>query len=452
MKLDDSNLIKKLIEIHKKILLNKNIGTLLGSTNDSDCQFIISLFHSVIAWIISNEDIHRIDFPIGSRTFQTLKKLTDASEKNEDESAQARISAEIEVKLREFLLKDNQRFYDVLAGAMYERDASIKSCEGEIFILSLRSIYKDISYNQLAIAVNGDKSYLLMDDGKEIEVSLCEFIKDYYGGKDESILNSIIDTIKENDTHVKVQNILNNLCQKYQSSIDRDYNLKNGAVMFCDFLGWKGLWRNSSEINALTVANKLVKEIEQKVSELSSLFIPLHKYFPISKVISISDTIAIMTPQTYNVTKQQLLELYAKIGKFILERAILDYPIRGAFTLGEFNYANNIMIGPAIDEAASWHETADWIGIILTPSAQFEYEEQCASLGLEIEEIAKLRSIPLKNLKTKLEYCIKWQDTEKNLLKLIHKTKALVPELANKYINTNNFFKELNSTGVVEHE
>jgi hypothetical protein len=48
---------------------------------------------------------------------------------------------------------------------------------------------------------------------------------------------------------------------------------------------------------------------------------------------------------------------------------------RGAVSAGTFYIGPGLLIGPAVDEAAEWHDIADWAGIMFTPSAAMEIEK-----------------------------------------------------------------------------
>lgn len=45
---------------------------------------------------------------------------------------------------------------------------------------------------------------------------------------------------------------------------------------------------------------------------------------------------------------------------------------RGVVAFGQFLYSEPILLGPAVDEAGSWFELADWMGVSLTPGASFK--------------------------------------------------------------------------------
>ena len=137
----------------------------------------------------------------------------------------------------------------------------------------------------------------------------------------------------------------------------------------------------------------------------------------------------------------ELLELHAKITQYILETSIKrQYPIRGAISYGEYSFLNNIMIGPGIDECASWYERGDWIGVHLTPAAQFILNQNRNKKSNSV--IIAQDKIPLKSGTPPINFCIKWSIDEFDFHKLAEKTRALLPEVANKYINTYNFLEK----------
>jgi hypothetical protein len=48
--------------------------------------------------------------------------------------------------------------------------------------------------------------------------------------------------------------------------------------------------------------------------------------------------------------------------------------LRGAMSIGKFFRSRSLVIGPAVDDAVQWHAVADWIGVIMTPSASYELD------------------------------------------------------------------------------
>lgn len=435
MLLDDQESLKEIIRI-TKLIDSRKLSAIL-EVNPSDSDAILNLYQALIAWFIENENDPAIETPLLAKEYEQAKKLC-----NKDLEPSEETTEKAKRFLKDLIDKDEQKFYLAISNSVIkERVSKCSNCLNEIFVITLTSKYKSIGTETFYVVYVDNETkdeLILVNDGTYYKYGLKNFINDFFGNvKDDAIFNKIYNLmIDKRKKHYDVQIELNELCKTIQEQIDTDFNLVYGAVMFCDFLGWKGLWRNGDS-ETLKKADTLVREINQKFIELSNQYLPLNKYFPISNLISISDTIALMTPKVHEIDNAKLFELYSSIGKFILEHSITVFPLRGAFTIGGFNYTNNIMIGPAIDEAASWHEQADWIGIILTPTAQFEYE--IVKKSYKINTIAYYPGIPLKANKGSLRYCINWKEPKGAIIEAVRKNQSLPPEISNKYIYTYDF-------------
>ena len=90
----------------------------------------------------------------------------------------------------------------------------------------------------------------------------------------------------------------------------------------------------------------------------------------------------------------------------------------------------------AIDECASWHEMGNWIGVHLTPMAQINWERE-----KESEPCICAYSVPMKS-GFKADYCVLWELSEEQFCELATNVKALLPEIAAKYMNTQKFLRE----------
>jgi len=126
--------------------------------------------------------------------------------------------------------------------------------------------------------------------------------------------------------------------------------------------------------------------------------------------------------------------------------------LRGAITIGEYACLNNIIVGPGVDECASWYEQTDWLGVIFAPSAQFIIDERCNELkrtnintdGASPElwtdsKIVQYNNIPVKNGIRGIKYCVDWGNDAKILNKILENTISLSRDIAIKYINTNEY-------------
>lgn len=211
---------------------------------------------------------------------------------------------------------------------------------------------------------------------------------------------------------------------------------EKGIVTFLDVLGWKGLWQSNRK--AVDQLKKLVEEAKSKASKIVSEYNKrenaknvLHKDIKI-KVVSISDTIVFLT----GTESIEAMQFHAQLCAWIIEYALRKgFPLRGAISYGEFNESMNIMLGPAIDEAAAWHESTDWIGVILTPSAQMYIRDK-----QNIAYVTDYKHIPFKKGIKTLHKCIDWDFENKEILYNIFLDKGPhMPEAAPKYLNTLEF-------------
>lgn len=220
---------------------------------------------------------------------------------------------------------------------------------------------------------------------------------------------------------------------------------KDGAVTLLDVLGWKGIWEKRKD--ALDILFSFIEEIEKKSEELldkqskSDLILRGVE----TSIISISDTIAIVTPTAKVVDPKIVLKLHAAICDFIIPESIRRHiPMRGATAYGSFAIKDHIMIGSAIDEAASWHEAHDWIGVTMTPSAYLK-------TGRNAPEGWVSYTPPYKGRGFGETFCVKWdfncsgsEGSQDGLIeKYFYEQGPHTPEIAAKYTNTLKFLDDM---------
>ena len=209
-----------------------------------------------------------------------------------------------------------------------------------------------------------------------------------------------------------------------------------GAVTFLDVLGWKGIWQKQD--NALSTLFEFIEDIKNKANLITMAYYgnETGSMRAISTtVISVSDTIAIFTPSLGAEDLIRALQIHGKICSFIIPESIKrKIPVRGATSIGRYSTKDSIMIGPAVDEAASWHEAHDFIGVILTPSANFKIKR------VEVEGWKKYRP-PYKNKGFGETGCVEWNfDAEdKSIEEYFYDMGPHIPEIAAKYSNTLDF-------------
>ncbi|MDR2971741.1 MAG: sel1 repeat family protein [Bacteroidales bacterium] len=178
----------------------------------------------------------------------------------------------------------------------------------------------------------------------------------------------------------------------YKKLILQPINI-TGAVAYLDVLGWK----TKASIDK-SVINKLNYILESTKKALD--LIGKGKFF--CKVIGMADTIAIFLEEKSN----NVLELMGEIiTSLLFEGAKAGLYLRGAIAYGEYYILerSDFYFGSAINELALWYETCDWIGVILTPSANNELNVQITSNTKLKTLYIDYKNIPFKtNIKDKL--------------------------------------------------
>lgn len=211
--------------------------------------------------------------------------------------------------------------------------------------------------------------------------------------------------------------------------------MKNGAVTLLDVLGWKGIWqRKPDAIDVLKSMRDLMKDLQGLIVAESQEWAGLE-----TEILSFSDTIVIAT---YG-EPEMVLPLHIRLTDHFLDFCFVsDLPLRGAIGYGLFSLMENMLIGPAVDEVASWYEAVDWIGAILTPSASFYYQEKGCN-----DECVLEYEVHLKKGGRYAMMCLDWFapfKDEKDLLEHFLKTTSVItPAIAPKYLNTVEFFRHI---------
>lgn len=216
---------------------------------------------------------------------------------------------------------------------------------------------------------------------------------------------------------------------------------KDGAVTLLDVLGWKGIWEKRKD--ALDILFSFIEEIEKKSKELLDKQSESDRTLRgvETSVISISDTIAIVTPTAKAINPKIVLKLHAEICSFIIPESIKRHiPMRGATAYGSFAIKDHIMIGSAVDEAASWHEAHDWIGVTMTPSAYLK-------TGRSQPDGWVTYTPPYKGKGFGETFCVEWDfncsgsdgSQGGQIEKYFYEQGPHTPEIAAKYTNTLKF-------------
>ncbi|MDP1624490.1 MAG: hypothetical protein Q8L64_01850 [bacterium] len=220
--------------------------------------------------------------------------------------------------------------------------------------------------------------------------------------------------------------------------------MEEGAITLLDILGWKGIWQR--EENPLEKLTRIINVSQHslnifKEKDEIGIFQKEKNIFKNLKteILSISDTIALITYGDCNLS----LEFHSGLSIQIIVQSLHEnLGIRGATCYGKISKKNNIIVGPAVDEVASWYESANWIGVFHTPSALYRFKPELMKYKLNLKKY----SVSTKNIGKFSTNCVNWVHAFRNrnsIQESFLKMGPITPEIEPKLSNTLDFFDEM---------
>lgn len=145
--------------------------------------------------------------------------------------------------------------------------------------------------------------------------------------------------------------------------------MNTGTVCVLDALATKGVW----SIDEPTIYLEKMERIHNKLEEMQTYLKSLSSIM-IMEYLTFSDTIIItLHPEGY--PNEAIIPYFVRIIDGLYSHCLAESLfMRGAISYGKFIKKSNIIIGPAIDDAAYWHDKAQLIGCVLTPNATLMYD------------------------------------------------------------------------------
>lgn len=209
-----------------------------------------------------------------------------------------------------------------------------------------------------------------------------------------------------------------------------------GIVTFLDVLGWKGVYDRQTD--AIGSLKRLVDGVRRNAKQKRG------RNHGEIEVQSISDTIAIFTGCKENEISMAIESHGELCQRLIPESIVVGLPMRGATSYGNFEISDNIFVGKAVDEAASWHEQGNWIGVNLTPSAEFVF------LKSKTRSAWVRYPAPIKTSMKWDPHCVNWlkdwidyESEKRSVRERFLGMGPIVPEVAPKFINTLAFIDKM---------
>lgn len=232
-----------------------------------------------------------------------------------------------------------------------------------------------------------------------------------------------------------------------------DPKINYGFVAILDVLGASS-YSIEESVMFLEKRNALFEKLKNVQNKLMN---PLQGV-PQPEVAVFGDTFVF----TWAVGKEQSLKLLPGVALWLqaaIKHSLGDKLfLRGAFSIGSYIFKDATVLGPAVSDAASWYQEADWFGVILTPSCQFylvtflEHASQEPQLKeFTFDNLFVRYPVPLKNGANRDMWTIAWPHDFWKKGDSVLNAKAMFASLLidipipkgteNKYQNSSEFFE-----------
>jgi len=145
--------------------------------------------------------------------------------------------------------------------------------------------------------------------------------------------------------------------------------MNNGIVCIIDALATKGVWSIDEPLVYLSKLKRVHLQLDKIIRHFKTLRSP-HKL----EYITFSDTI-ILTLTFKGYPNEAAIPMFVRAIDGVFSTCFAeDLLMRGAISFGKFIKRKNILTGPAIDDAAFWHEKPQMVGCALTPNTTLLYD------------------------------------------------------------------------------
>ncbi len=189
----------------------------------------------------------------------------------------------------------------------------------------------------------------------------------------------------------------------------------DGIIVLLDALGIKGIWNRKNPAEVLNTWASLQEEYTKGIESLRNEF-TAHGYFERLRFQAFSDTIMVSLPvkkrgvgsdRGRNPFWWTIMSMGELLNKLFRISILSHFYFRGCLSAGRFYRSENMIIGPAVDEAAEYYRLPEWSGISTCPSGSkilTDAEEMKASLY----DFFIQSDIPLKNMIEKNGWALNW--------------------------------------------
>lgn len=229
--------------------------------------------------------------------------------------------------------------------------------------------------------------------------------------------------------------------------------MQQGAVVLMDALGFKGIWERhpAEQVLGKLSALREIHYVDRKVLNRLGHPVGIHREIQFR---ALSDTIIIAVPvvdefQSEKAALRDGLALAGALAALYQARALTGSPphfsFRGALSVGRLALHEEFLVGPAIDEAAEWYESANGAFVVLTPSATSIMQDPAPGLD---DAIVRDWEVPLKKggvFRMPAVDCLRPADTHEHRAEMVSNMKESFlsedPRVIEKWDHTRRFLE-----------
>jgi hypothetical protein len=180
--------------------------------------------------------------------------------------------------------------------------------------------------------------------------------------------------------------------------------MQEGAFVLIDCLGFKGIWKRPDSHLLLKKFSRLGPLIQERLHHLEIIFsgtdqLRIHNRL-LSDTVAISFQFETRESGEYSDRDRQLLVFCAcLITPLVMQCFLEEEPpliFRGCVTYGKHFIENNFIVGPAIDEAAEYMNSAEGAFVWLHPNAAALYRQW-------LEDISSYTSLSEESIRERIE-------------------------------------------------
>lgn len=218
-----------------------------------------------------------------------------------------------------------------------------------------------------------------------------------------------------------------------------------GIVALLDALATKGILATKSASSVVADWSEVIAAVTAGAHDAES-----RPECLACQPVALSDTIFIpMVPRDRSDIPTLLSLMCNLLKTLVFESLGRGTFFRGAVSAGRFFQTGTKLFGPAIDEAASWYEQADWIGVTATPTLA-RLLDMYALNQVDLSEQFLPYTVPYKGGRGIDQWALNWPayaisttaDPEIEVLDAFYAhAGAVVPEVAAKYDQTLAFYR-----------